>query len=138
MSRLIHRLVVGGALLVIGGAANAQPPGRYDPRDNPYHTYGREPLDRVRGDLNRAARNLNYLSEGEMRRFDRVRERIAEFQRKWERGRFDREDLDEVIAGLNGLIERNRLRPRDREILMDDVERLRHLRERYDREFRHR
>jgi len=130
MRRLISKLFVTGALLAMGSSVQAQPPpSHYGRSDNPYHAYGREPLDRVRADLGRAARNMSYLSEGEMRRFDRVRERIAEFQRKWEHGRFDREDMDGIIAGLNSVIERNRLRPRDRDLLMDDLARLRQLRE---------
>jgi hypothetical protein len=136
MRRLIHTILIAGAFLVLGCTANAQ--RRPDSRDDPYRAYGRGPLDRVRADLNRAARDMNYLSEGEIRRFNRVRDRIAEFQGNWERGRFDREALDEVINGLNGVIDRSHLRPRDRDVLTDDLARLRQLREEHGRGFRYR
>ena len=93
--------------------------------------YQREPLDRVRADLDRAARDLRYLSGGEMRRFNKVREEIAEFQNKWERGRFDRHELDDVIGSLQRVVDRNRLEPRDRDLLQDDANRLRDVRARY-------
>ena len=93
--------------------------------------YQREPLDRVRADLDRAARDLYYLSGGEMRRFNKVREEIAEFQQKWERGRYDRHEMDEVIGSLQRVVDRNRLEPRDRDLLLNDLSRLRDLRARY-------
>jgi hypothetical protein len=71
-----------------------------------------------------------------MRRFRIVRDRIFEFQRNWERGRFDREALNETIRGLDNIIDRYRLHPRDRDLLADDVSRLRDMRERYDRGYR--
>jgi hypothetical protein len=129
MPKLSHILFAAAALIMIAPDMNAQ----YRDRDDRYRTYGREPLDRVRADLNRAERDLNYLSQDEMRRFRIVRDRIFEFQRNWERGRFDREALNETIRGLDSIIDRYRLRPRDRDLLADDVSRLRDMRERYDR-----
>jgi hypothetical protein len=129
MQKSSRILFAAAALLVIVPGVNAQ----YGDRDDRYRTYGREPLDRVRADLNRAERDLNYLSQDEMRRFRIVRDRIFEFQRNWERGRFDREALNETIRGLDSIIDRYRLRPRDRDLLADDVSRLRDMRERYDR-----
>ena len=129
MQKLSHILFAAAALLWIAPGVNAQ----YRDRDDRYRTFGREPLDRVRADLNRAERDLNYLSQDELRRFRIVRDRIFEFQRNWERGRFDREALNETIRGLQNIIDRYRLRPRDRDLLADDLSRLRDMRERYDR-----
>ena len=136
MRSLLHKSLAAAIFLLLAFGANAQYRDRY--RDDPYRTYGRGPLDRVRADLERAARHMNYLSEGEMRRFNRVQARIAEFQAHWERGTFDRADLDDIISNLRGVVERNRLRPGDRNILMDDVARLRALRDRNERGFRYR
>jgi hypothetical protein len=113
-------------LLVLPNASNAQP------RDPRYQEWGREVCARVQGDLTRAERDLRYLSEDEVRRFNGVRARVGEFDRKWERGRFDREDLDEAIGSLARLVERARLRPRDRDLLADDLRRLRGMRERFE------
>ena len=114
-----------GVTLVAGFAATAQE------RDH-YRNWGREAMEQVRDDLNRAARDIGYLSEEESRRFRRVREAIFEFQRDWEQGRFDREALNDAIRNLQGVIERNRLQPRDRDYLTEDVARLRRIRERYE------
>jgi hypothetical protein len=129
MKTLSQFIFASAALLLISPGVN----GQYRDRDDRYRTYGLEPLDRVRADLNRAERDLNYLSQDELRRFRVVRDRIFEFQRNWERGRFDREALNETIHGLDNIIDRYRLRPRDRDLLADDVSRLRDMRERYDR-----
>ena len=116
----INTILAG--LILFGFGANAQP--RYDYR------WGRKPLERVRADLDRAARDMGYLSGGDFRRFDRARQEIREFQEKWNRGRFDRHELDDVIGSLQGVVRSNRIRPRDRDILMNDLERLREIRSR--------
>ena len=66
-------------LVLFGFGADAQP--RYD------YGWGREPLERVRANLDRAARDMGYLSGGDFRRFNRARQEIREFQEKWNRGR---------------------------------------------------
>jgi|ERR1017187_1695658 peptidyl-prolyl cis-trans isomerase A (cyclophilin A) len=93
---------------------------------------GRGIVDRVRADLDRVARGGDSFSEDEMRRFNRVRDRIAEFQSAREAGRFDREVLNEVIVGLNAIIERTRLRARDQDCVAEDLRRLQELRDRPD------
>ena len=113
--------------------------GTYDRSRSNQGGYGyqREPLDRVRADLDRAARDLYYLSGSEMRRFNKVREEIAEFQQKWERGRYDRHEMDDVIGSLQRVVDRNRLEPRDRDMLLNDLGRLRDLRARYSDQSRY-
>jgi hypothetical protein len=107
-------------------------PGGTRPRgpDNPYRGSGRGTLDRVRADLERLARDVNSFSEDEMRRFNRVRTRIASLR---EDGPPDRDVLDDVIDGLNAIMDRSRLRVRDRDDLAEDLSRLKELRERQDR-----
>ncbi|MGA2181992.1 MAG: hypothetical protein ABSH47_03110 [Bryobacteraceae bacterium] len=116
-------------LLLVGVNVEAQRPGDRDY----YRRWGREPLDRVRADLNRAERHLDYLPREEMRRFRHIREAINHFQSDWEQGHYDGRALDEAIGGLNGLVERSRLHERDRDILADDVHRMRELREHWER-----
>ena len=100
--------------------------------DNQDRGFGRGILGRVRADLDRMARDVNSFSEDEMRRFNRVRTRIATLATAWEDGRLDRDVLDDVIDGLNGIMERSRLRARDRDDLAEDLSRLKELRERHD------
>ena len=84
----------------------------------------------VLADLDRAAADVGYLSRGEMARFNHARQEIAEFQSKWERGFFDRHELDDVIGSLQRVVSSNRLRYQDRDILFNDLQRLREIRSR--------
>jgi tetratricopeptide (TPR) repeat protein len=94
--------------------------------------FGRGILDRVRADLDHA-RDASSFSEDEMRRFHRVRDRIAEFQSAWEGGRFDQDIFSDIIRSLDAILERTRLLARDRDNLTEDLGRLKELRERHDR-----
>ena len=99
--------------------------GQYRDARPGYDRRAFEPLDHVRADLERAARDMRYLSHAEIKRIDKVREEIGEFQRKWERGRYDRGELNDVIKSLEKVVDRNRLQPRDRDRLLGDIARLR-------------
>lgn len=122
-------------LLACAIPATSQPPRYSDrgPRDERYHQFGRATLDRVRADLDNAAGNLRYIAPPDLRRFHGVREGLANFQRNWERGRYDRADLNRAITSLHSLVERGRLRPRDRDLLAGDVTQLRDLERRLER-----
>jgi len=140
MQGLIVKTLVGSGLLALGLTASAQYRGDYGYRgDAPYNNngyerydyrYGREPLDRVRADLDRAAAGMGYLSRGELGRFNHARDEIREFQEKWNRGRFDRGELNDVISSLQRVVDSNRLRYEDRDILYNDLARLREIRDR--------
>ena len=126
MNPLIKKAAAVSMFCLMAATMQAQS-GRYD---RPYDgRYRREPLDEVRADLDRAARDMNYLSRPEMNRFNKVRHEIGEFQRKWERGKLDRRDLDDVIRSLDQVVNRNRLHPRDRDLLLNDIARLRGFRD---------
>lgn len=125
MQHLLMKSLAVVGLLAIGATANAQD-GRYGYGD----VRGREPLDRVRADLDRAARDMYYLSGGERRRVNHARDEMGEFQRKWERGRFDKGELDDVIGSLQHVVDKNRLQPRDRDRLLSDLDHLREMRAR--------
>ena len=128
MNPLIKRAAATAMFFMVASAMQAQP--GYERRyDRPVEgRYRREPLDEVRADLDRAARDMYYLSRSEMNRFNKVRHEIGEFQRKWERGKFNRRELDDVIRSLDQVVNRNRLHPRDRDLLLNDIARLRGFR----------
>jgi len=132
MKRLIQFVVAVSLMHLSGTSLKAQP--RYEDRgDERYHRFGREILDRIRGDLSRAERDLHYIAEPDLRRFQNTQANLGDFQRKWEHGRYDRVDLDRAIGGLNALVDRGHLRPRDRDMLGDDLRRLRDLQDRIER-----
>ena len=134
--RTMKKLWFPAAALLMVWGVNATAQRRGD--DYYYRNWGHGPLERVRGDLNRAERNLSYLSDDEMRRFRHIREAINDFQRDWQRGHYDGRALDETIGGLHALVDRSRLHERDRDILADDLQRLRELRNRWERRERYR
>jgi hypothetical protein len=117
--------------LLMGLGAQAQDRYRDDDRYYRDDRYRPEPLNRVRADLNRASRDMGYLSRSEFHRVEHANEEIGEFQRKWERGHFDKGELDDVIGSLQKVVDKNRLEPRDRDLLVDDLFRLRDFRARY-------
>jgi hypothetical protein len=122
---LLMKSLLSSGLLLAGLTANAQV---Y--RGDDGYRNGREPLNRVRADLDRAAADVGYLSRGEMAGFNHARQEIGEFQEKWSRGVFDRHELDDVIGSLQHVVSSNRLRYQDRDILFNDLARLREIRER--------
>ena len=78
MKTLLNAAAVGAMFCLAATTIEAQPGyGRpYDRRDD--GRYRREPLDEVRADLDRAARDMRYLSRSEMNRFNKVRQEIAD------------------------------------------------------------
>ena len=118
---------------------------RYDDRDRDYDHDGdrfyREREDYFggrewRGQLfARVRRDLDYVSRYTFRGDDRYRldgtyHELDELQSDYASGRWDRRSLDDVIQSLDPVVHDNRLAPRDREILRDDMNRLRDLRDR--------
>ena len=120
-----------------GYAAPPPPPERHDDdrdrfyrdREDFYHGDWRGHLfARVRQDLDFVSR---YAFRGDDRyRLDRTYRELDDLQRDYASGRWDRRALDEVIQSLDRVVDDNRLTPRDRDALRDDLSRLRELRER--------
>lgn len=83
---------------------------------------------RVRRDLDYAARDT--FRGDDRYRLDRTYRELDELQSDYSSGRWDPRSLDDVIQALDRVVDDNRLPPRDREILRDDLNRLRDLRDR--------
>jgi hypothetical protein len=100
----------------------------YGDRDNFYR--GRD----WRGQLfARVRQDLDYVSRFSFRgddryRLDRTYRELDDLQRDFASGRWDRHALDDVIESLGHVVDDNRLAPRNRDILQDDLGRLRDLR----------
>ena len=127
----IFKAAFGAAvILFVGGAVvEAQrygPHGEYEPRS----VHGL--IDRVHADLNRSYEGWRF-SSGDRRRLNHAERELRDFAKKWERGRFDKGELDEAIGSIQHVLDRNHLVPRDRQALDIDVGQLRGMREAYDR-----
>jgi hypothetical protein len=124
MRRFVATILAGSALLLLTVSANAQYPrgDRYYDRDD-YRNRGGI-LERVREDLNRAESH-SYANGGDRKRFNKVREELNDFQRSG-----NPHELNEPIGRLQNVVNDNRLAPRDRDILADDLYRMRDFRAR--------
>ena len=122
-----------------GGFA-APPPPPPDRRDEGDRFY-RDRDDFYRGRdwrghlFERVRQDLDYVSRDTFRgddryRLDRTYRELDELQRDYATGRWDRRSLDDVVDSLARVVEDNRLPPRGRDILRDDLSRLRDLRDR--------
>ena len=63
-------------------------------------------------------------------RLNRTRQELDEMQGMLAAGRYDERELNDVIAALSQVVRDNRLSPRDRDTLTDDLNRLREFRAR--------
>jgi len=85
----------------------------------------------VRTDLDHIGSAV-WASGKERARLDRTKEELVELQAKLEGGLFDEHVLNDVIDSLVKSADDKRLAPRDRDILSDDLNRLRDYRAHHD------
>lgn len=71
-------------------------------------------------------------SEKERRRLDRTREELTKMQADLDQGRWDNGILNDVIDSLRKSSNDDRLAPRDRQVLADDVIRLKEFQDRHN------
>jgi hypothetical protein len=73
-----------------------------------------------------------WASGKERNRLDRTKQELAELQGKLEHGRYDEHELNDVIDSMRKSANDDRLAPRDRDVLHDDLHRLEDYREHHD------
>lgn len=88
-------------------------------------------FQRIRQDLDHATSGA-YPFSGDRARLARTQMELDELQQKLNAGFYDERELDEVIGSMQAVLRANRLAPRDRAILTDDLNRLRDFRVRHD------
>ena len=117
-------------------SANVQPgAGRDGPFRDPGPASGRlrddrryaRLFERTRVDLDRARGSIG--GRGDEYRLERVFEQLNDLERDYSRGRVNYRQVDDVIDTLRRVLRDNRLSPRDRDNLTEDLDRLRDLRE---------
>jgi succinate dehydrogenase/fumarate reductase flavoprotein subunit len=116
MRRLIAATLAGSALMFFAVSANAQ----YQHRDD-YRNRGGI-LEKVSADLDRA-KSHSYANGGDRKRFNHVREELNEFRRSG-----NPHELKDAISRLQKVVNDNRLAPRDRDVLADDLYKMREFR----------
>jgi len=88
-------------------------------------------FERVRQDLYQV-QSVTFARGGDQYRISRTLQELDELQDKLARGRYDERELSEVIEAMQRVIQDNRLSRRDRDILADDLDRMRDFRARHD------
>jgi|ERR1700722_1434628 hypothetical protein len=88
-------------------------------------------FQRVREDVEHVEHSTLPFT-GDRARLSRTVTELNELQGKLSQGRYDERQLGDVMGALRAVVEENRLSPRDRDALSDDLNRLREFRERHD------
>jgi chromosome segregation ATPase len=77
-----------------------------------------------------------WAADRERHRLERTRQELSDLQVKLDQHRFEGGELNDVIDSLEKSANDQRLSPRDREVLADDVRRLRDYREHHEHWYR--
>jgi len=137
MRHILLKLSAGACLLVFGaGMGMGQDRDRdrdsswYQSRDSFFHEqhWKAHLFQRVREDLDRV-QSSTFPGGGDEYRIVRTKQELGDLQAKLAENRYDQPQLDDVIAGLQRVIDSNKLAPRDRDMLADDLSRMRDYRE---------
>jgi hypothetical protein len=87
-------------------------------------------FQRIREDLDHV-QSVTFPFSNDQYRIARTKQELDELQNKLARGFYDQRELDEVIGAMQRVVADNRLSRRDRDILGDDMDRLRDFRARH-------
>ena len=129
MTGTMKSVVIGSTLLLMSAAANAQ----YRDRDDYYrgarggYYNSGNIVDQVHYDIERALA-MGYLSHGQYRTLQKAQEDLNDFQRSWNRGAFNKHELDEAIGRLQSVVDSRRLPYEMGARLQVDANRLRDFR----------
>jgi hypothetical protein len=137
MKNILLQSLAGAGLLVFSLSAGAQDRDRdrdtdsyHSDRDARFHDehWRGQLFDRVRDDVEHV-RATTWPDGGDNYRLDRTVQELNELQGKLANRVYDERELDEVISALGRVASYNRMSPRDRDVINDDVSRLREYRE---------
>lgn len=94
---------------------------------SPRYEEARAVVDRTQTDL---TRSIGLVRDSkELERYKNAQKKLSTFDRHLVKGKFDKGTLDSAIEDLQHVLDHNTLQGQDRDTLMDDIHRLRELRE---------
>ncbi|HEY1471936.1 MAG TPA: hypothetical protein VGF61_23050 [Candidatus Acidoferrum sp.] len=114
----------------LGLSASVQAQDWYRDRDARYHGdhWRSHVFLEVREDLDHVW-SANHAADKERERLERTKQELTELQAKLDHGEWDNGHVNDVIDSLRKSANDDRLSERDREVLSDDVNRLKELQE---------
>ena len=129
---ILGAMLFGLTALQAAPQAPGDDEGWYHNRESFYHgqDWRMRLFDRVREDLNRV--QTAAFPGGDEYRINRTMQDLNDLQGKLTAGRYDEPELDSVIGSLGKVVSDNRLSPRYRDMLNDDLARLRDYREHHE------
>jgi len=102
----------------------------YRDRDDTFRgtTWRMRLFTQIREDLEHVQR-ATFPIGSDQYRLERTKQQLDQLQDLLAHRRYDRRELDDVTRALRRVLEDNKLMPRDRELLSDDLNRLQHFRD---------
>ena len=91
-------------------------------------------FERIRQDLDHVQR-VTFPFGADQYRIQQTKQQLDELQNKLARRYYDERELDDVIVAMRRVLQDNRLSRMDRDLLSDDLDRLRDFRARHDSYF---
>jgi hypothetical protein len=139
MKHLLIRTIAGTSLMLFGLSAGmqAQPPRDDDAyhrdRDDYYRgdRWRARMFDRVRDDVNHI-QTTSFSGIRDQYRLERVNQQLGDLQSQMADHRYNERVLDDVISTLQRVATDDHVSARDRDILTDDISRLRQFHEHHD------
>jgi hypothetical protein len=129
MLNILRNATVAAAFVVLAGPVLAQPPDWYQHREERYRgdEWRAHMFAEVKEDLDHVQSKTFPISRDEFR-IVHTKQELDELQNDLAAHHYDEPKLDEVIGSLQRVAADNRLSPRDRDVLNDDLQRLRDYR----------
>jgi hypothetical protein len=136
MNRIIRIGLSAASSLAFAGALGAQERDwdlRHHDRDDAVRAdnWRARLFSQVRADLDHVQASTFPVS-GDAYRLARTKQELNELQDKMVSGQYDERELDDVVGTLRRVVADNHLKPRDREMLSDDLKKLQDYRERHE------
>jgi hypothetical protein len=88
-------------------------------------------VDQVHTDLNHAYTVFHFSGE-DRERLNKAEKECREFAQKWEKGKFEKDQLDDAISSIQHVLDNNKLPANARDDISKDVAQLRNMRDAYD------
>ncbi|HEX4168105.1 MAG TPA: hypothetical protein VHZ55_21780 [Bryobacteraceae bacterium] len=121
----MKQVITAGLMVLAFFALNAVAQDWYHDREGRYRgeQWRSQVFLQVRSDLDHIW-SARRASDKERTRLERTKQELTELQAKLDQGRFDNGTLNDVIDSIRKSANDDRLAPRDRAVLSDDLNRL--------------